>query len=60
MIKILSMSHDSKAPTTMKAEIDMSPRAIALRLDEMRALYDLMRYLSQFRPKGETEAKLRR
>lgn len=28
----------------------MSPRAIAQRLDKMRALYDLMQYLAQFKP----------
>lgn len=31
-------------------QVDMSPRAVAARLDTMRALYDLMKYLVQFRP----------
>ena len=30
--------------------LDMSPRAVAARLDTMRALYDLMKYLGKFRP----------
>ena len=29
---------------------NLSPPAIAQRLDNMRALFDLMRYLAQFRP----------
>jgi hypothetical protein len=29
-------------------EIDMSPRAVAARLDEVRALYRLMLYLAKF------------
>ena len=45
------MSRSSKARTTMKNEhVDMSPRAVAERLDTMRALYDLMKYLMKFRP----------
>lgn len=30
-------------------EIDMSPRAIAARLDDVRALYRLMLYLGKFK-----------
>jgi hypothetical protein len=36
---------------TAKSEhVDMSPAAIAARLDKMRALFELMKYLSRFRP----------
>ena len=35
----------------MKNEpVDMSPRAVSRRLDEMRALYDLMQYLARLHP----------
>jgi hypothetical protein len=34
--------------TPPKAEPDMSPRAIAARLDEVRRLNRLMQYLQQF------------
>jgi hypothetical protein len=45
----------------MKADqVDMSPRAIARRLDEMRALYDLMRYLGKFRPLVEAAEQARK
>ena len=40
--------------------LDLSPRAVARRLDEMRALSDLMTYLAKFRPlveAAEREAK---
>jgi hypothetical protein len=30
--------------------IDMSPRAVALRLDDVRDLYRLTQYLARFRP----------
>jgi hypothetical protein len=43
----------------MTNEIDMSPRAIARRLDELRALYDLMRYLGRIRPLVEAAEKTR-
>jgi hypothetical protein len=44
----------------MKNEpVDMSPRAIARRLDEMRALYDLMRYLAKFQPLVEAAEQAR-
>jgi hypothetical protein len=46
---------------TMKAEpVDMSPRAIAQRLDKMRALYELMKYLAQFKPLVDEAEKARR
>jgi hypothetical protein len=40
--------------TTMKngEQVDMSPSAIAARLDEVRALYRLTSYLVRFRPVG--------
>jgi len=41
----------------------LSPRAVARRLDEMRALSDLMNYLAKFRPAveaAELEAKQKR
>jgi hypothetical protein len=45
----------------MKDEsVDMSPRAIARRLDEMRALYDLMRYLGTFKPLVEAAEQARK
>jgi hypothetical protein len=45
------MSRSSKARMTAKSEpVDMSPAAIAARLDKMRALFELMKYLSRFRP----------
>ena len=31
-------------------DIDMSPQAVALRLDSVRALYKLTSYLSKFKP----------
>jgi len=35
---------------TRNANVDMSPTAVAARLDEVRALYRLTSYLSRFRP----------
>jgi hypothetical protein len=35
--------------TKRDREIDMSPEAVARRLDEVRALYRLMRYLGRFK-----------
>ena len=36
--------------------VDMSPRAVARRLDEVRALCRLVRYLGQFQPDGVAKA----
>ena len=36
-------------------ELDMSPQAVAARLDDVRALYRLMRYLGRFKA-SETPA----
>jgi hypothetical protein len=33
-----------------QAEIDMTPQAVAARLDDVRALYRLMLYLARFKP----------
>ena len=42
----------------MKAKpVDMSPRAVARRLEKTRALCDLMAYLAQFRPLVEAAEK---
>ena len=38
------------APMMKNDPVDMSPAAIAKRLEEMRALCDLMSYLGRFRP----------
>jgi hypothetical protein len=38
---------------TKDDEIDMSPRAVALRLDEVRDLFRLTQYLMRFRPVEE-------
>ena len=38
---------------TKREPIDMSPRAIALRLDEVRDLFRLTEYLAKFRPVDE-------
>jgi len=47
----LVISPSSKAPTMMtQDEIDMSSRAVAARLDKVRALYRLMLYLGKFKP----------
>ena len=44
-----SISPSSRVPTMMiQDEIDMSPRAVAARLDDVRALYRLMLYLRRF------------
>lgn len=42
---------------TTKAEptVDMSPRAVAARLDEVRRLYRLMMYLQRFAPPPERQ-----
>jgi hypothetical protein len=39
--------------------IDMSPRALQLRLDELRALYKLMQYLRRAKPIGPVSAEPR-
>jgi hypothetical protein len=46
------MSPSSKEPTktTTNDSVDMSPIAIARRLDEVRRLNLLMRYLAMYRP----------
>jgi hypothetical protein len=44
----------------MNEPVDMSPRAIAQRLDKMRALFDLMRYLAQYRPVVEEAERARK
>lgn len=44
---------------TKDDDIDMSPRAIAQRLDEMRALFDLAVYLAQFKPLVDAAEKAR-
>jgi hypothetical protein len=46
----------TKAPD----EVDMSPAALARRLDEMRALYDLMKYLERLAPLVEAADNPRR
>jgi hypothetical protein len=38
-------------------QVDMSPRAVAQRLDELRALCDLTSYLGRFRPLAEADEK---
>lgn len=44
------MSHDSKEPKTPTRDVDMSPRAIAGRLEDVRQLYRLCMYLMEAKP----------
>jgi hypothetical protein len=42
---------------TTRDEIDMSPRAVAARLDQVRALYRLVLYLGRFKAVDTTVAR---
>lgn len=46
----MSPSSKEQTMTTKPEHIDMSPRAVAQRLEAMRALCDLMSYLARFQP----------
>jgi hypothetical protein len=58
--KTLSISQSSKAMTMKDDPVDMSRRAVAQRLEQMRRLCDLMSYLAQFRPFVEAAENARK
>jgi len=56
--RISSISPSSRTLTMMtQDEIDMSPQAVAARLDDVRALYRLMLYLGRFKAVETTVAQ---